>query len=86
MVQVLDPLEVARVQDRDHVKEADEIVEGVGQVDEKISLFRDLEEKGDGEQEGQDEDAAQHEALDALEPLGVGIRDERFMRIHLRGR
>jgi hypothetical protein len=45
------------ITDCHHIEEAYKIVEAVRQRDEEVSLFRDLKEKGDGEEEGQDNDA-----------------------------
>jgi hypothetical protein len=54
------------IEDGYEIEEAYKIIEVIGQGNEKVSLFRNLEEKGDGEEEGEDDDATQHQPLDVL--------------------
>jgi hypothetical protein len=54
------------IEDGYEIEEAYKIIEVIGQGNEKIFLFRNLEEKGDGEEEGKDNDATQHQPLDVL--------------------
>ena len=76
LVQVFHFVEREGVEDGHQIKKADKVVEGIGQRNEKIFLFRDLKEEGDGQKEGQDDEAAQHEAFDTLKPLWIGIVGE----------
>ncbi len=70
-IQVDDRFEREGVENGDQIKKADVIVKGIGQRDEKIFFFGNLEEKGDGQKEGQDDDATQHQAFYAFQPLWI---------------
>src|SRR4030067_3692715 len=70
------------VTDRDKIKKADEIIELVGHGDKEIFLFRNLEEEGNGEKEGKDDNAAQHYPLHIFQHLLIRIRRKIRIRIH----
>jgi len=73
LIQVLHSGKKKGVEDRDQIKKSDEIIEGIRQRNEKIVLFGDLKEEGDYKKKRQDDEAAQHEAFYAMEPLWVEI-------------
>jgi hypothetical protein len=54
------------IEDGHEIEEAYKIIEVIGQGNEKIFLFRNLKEKGDGEEKGKDNDTTQHQPFDVL--------------------
>jgi hypothetical protein len=57
---VLDFFKKKGIEDRYEIKKTDKIVEVVGHGNEKVSLFRNLEKDGDGQQKGKDDDTTEH--------------------------
>jgi hypothetical protein len=72
--EVLNASEPEGVTDRDHIKKADEIEKTVTERDEKGFFLRDLEEEGDGEKKGEDDDARKHQPLDTFQKLLMKVR------------
>ena len=73
LIQVLHSGKKKGVEDRHEIKKTDKIIEGIGERNEKIFFFRYLKEEGDCKKKRQDDEAAQHEAFYAMEPLWVEI-------------
>ena len=71
------------IEDRHQIKQADKVIKDIGERHEKIFSFRNLKEEGDREEEGQDDEAAQHETLHTAEPLLAGIVRDGITGIHV---
>ena len=65
-IEVDDLLEIEGVENGDQIEKTDVVIKSIGQSNEKVSLFRNLEEEGDGQKEGQDDDSAEHQPLHAF--------------------
>jgi len=82
LIQVLHSGKKKGVEDRHEIKKTDKIIEGIGEWNEKIFFFRYLKEEGDCKKKRQDDEAPQHEAFDAVEPLLTGIGRDGITEIH----
>jgi len=81
-VEIPNPLQEEGIVDGDEIEEADKIIEFIGERDEERSLLGELENKGDGEENGKDDDAAKHQPLDDLQDSLMGIKRHVSTRIH----
>ncbi len=59
-VEISDSFQQKSVNDRHKIKNADEVIESVGQRNKEISLLGNLKQKGDSEEKGKDDDATKH--------------------------
>jgi len=77
-----DPFKEQGIDDGHGVVKADEVVEAVRHGNEKGLLLGELKDKGCGEQEREDDDAPEHQPLEAFLEILTGVIIKARIQIH----
>jgi hypothetical protein len=74
LAKIFNFLEDQGIGNGNEIKKTDKIIEMIGHGDEEIFLFRNLEEEGNGEEKGEDDDTTHHQSLYVFQYSLMGIK------------
>jgi hypothetical protein len=82
LAEIYNFFKIKGIKDRYKIKHAYKIIEVIGQGDEEIFFFRNLEKEGDSKEKGQDDETSQHQTLHIFKHYSMRFNGKIRIRIH----